>query len=125
MLTQQYDEALQPVGLRSTQFSILAVVAHVDAITITELADFLVMDRTTLTRNLKPLEKQELVETIPGEDRRTRMISLSKTGLAKLKQAIPLWQEAQQGFINYMGDKRFEHLLGELSYVEKMTSVNE
>jgi len=123
VLTQQYDEALQFVGLRSTQFSILAMISRVEAITITELADSLLMDRTTLTRNLRPLEKQNLVKTVPGEDRRTRIISISKIGLSKLKEAIPLWKQVQQTFIDYMGASRFKHLLGELSYVEKMTTI--
>lgn len=118
-LTQQYDEALQPVGLRSTQFSMLAVISHVETATVTMLADYLAMDRTTLTRNLKPLDKQGLILTVPGEDRRSRMISLSKTGLAKLKEAIPLWKKTQKNFIEHMGEERFESLLSELHFVEK------
>jgi DNA-binding MarR family transcriptional regulator len=120
MLTQQYDEALQPVELRSTQFTILAVLANVDAITVTELAEYLLMDRTTLTRNLRPLEKQGFIEAFPGEDRRTRMINISKKGSLKLKEAIPLWKKVQQSFIDYMGNDRFDHLLNELNYVENM-----
>lgn len=121
MLTQRYDEALQPIDLRSTQFSILATLANVESITITELADSLLMDRTTLTRNLRPIEKQDFIKTVPGIDRRTRVISISKKGLNKLKKAIPLWRKAQQSFIDYMGEERFDHLLGELNYVEKMS----
>ena len=96
VLTQHYDEAMQSIGLRATQFTILAVLSNVKAITVTQMADFLVMDRTTLTRNLRPLEKQGFLKIQPGEDRRTRVISLSTKGLNKLKSAIPLWTKAQK-----------------------------
>ena len=120
LLTQKYDEALHPLGLRSTQFSILALISHFDTITVTELAYHLVMDRTTLSRSLQPLEKQGLVQTVQGEDRRTRMISLSKAGFTKLKKAVPLWKKAQKKFVKYMGDERFDHLLSELNFIDRL-----
>ena len=119
MLTQQYEDFLQPVGLRATQFTLLAVISHNEATTVTQLAGKLLMDRTTLTRNLRPLEKQGLVKLVAGQDRRTRLISLSKEGYDKLKQAIPFWKQAQQKFINYLGENRFDHLLTELNFIEK------
>ena len=62
-----------------------------------------------------------MIKTGAGEDRRTRMISLSKKGLNKLKKAIPLWKQAQKEVTEYMGGKRFDKFLNELNYVEKMT----
>ena len=122
MLTQHYDSAMHPIGLRATQFTILAVLSHVETITITDLADFLVMDRTTLTRNLRPLEKQGFLNTRPGDDRRTRVINLSKKGLKKLQTAIPLWTRAQKSVVAYLGKNRFRNLLAELNYVEQLPS---
>ena len=120
VITKHYDDALQSLELKPTQFTILAVLSSVEAITMTDLADYMILDRTTLTRNLRPLEKQGMINTGTGEDRRTRMISLSKKGLDKLKKAIPLWQQAQKDITKYMGSNRFDKFLNELNYVEKM-----
>jgi len=120
VLTQHYDAALQPIELRATQFTILGVLSVYSGITVTELADYLVMDRTTLTRNLRPLENQGLVNSRPGEDKRTRLIELSKKGKNKLEKAIPLWKKAQQQITDYMGHNRFNKFLTELNYVDNI-----
>ena len=120
VITKHYDDALQSLELKPTQFTILAVLSGVDAITVTDLADYMILDRTTLTRNLRPLEKQGMIKTVAGEDRRTRMISLSKKGLNKLEKAIPLWKQAQKEVTQFLGDNRFDKFLNELNYVEKM-----
>ncbi len=114
-VTQLYDAALEPAGLRATQFSLLAVLDRRDAVTITDLARAMVMDRTTLTRNLRPLEKQGLVAIAPGDDRRTREVSLTRHGRQALKHATPRWRHAQTGMLDALGDRRARHLLGELS----------
>ncbi len=121
VITKHYDDALHSLNLKPTQFTILAVLSGVDAITVTDLADYMILDRTTLTRNLRPLEKQGMIKTGAGEDRRTRMISLSKKGLNKLEKAIPLWKQAQKEVTEYLGDNRFDKFLNELNYVENMT----
>ncbi len=123
VITKHYDEALHSLNLKPTQFTILAVLSGVDAITVTELAEYMVLDRTTLTRNLRPLEKQGMIKTSAGEDRRTRMISLSKKGLNKLEKAIPLWKNAQQQVKEYMGNNRFKDFLTELNYVENIPTI--
>jgi DNA-binding MarR family transcriptional regulator len=120
VLTKHYDDALQSLELKPTQFTILAILSSVDAITVTELADAMILDRTTLTRNLRPLEKQGMIQTGAGDDRRTRMISLTKKGLNKLEAAIPLWKHAQKEVTKYLGNNRFDKFLNELNYVEKM-----
>ena len=122
VITKHYDDALQSLELKPTQFTILAVLSSVDAITVTDLANYMILDRTTLTRNLRPLEKQGMIKTGAGEDRRTRMISLSKKGLNKLEKAIPLWKQAQKDVTKYMGSNRFDKFLNELNYVEKMAT---
>src|SRR2546428_5932228 len=78
VLTQFYDEILAPSGLNAPQFGLLATLAEVAPITIHRLAQIMDMDRTTLTRNLKLLRKQHLVHSEEGEDRRMRLVQLSK-----------------------------------------------
>jgi len=123
VLTQHFDTAMQSIDLRATQFTILGILSAYSGITVTELADLLMMDRTTLTRNLRPLENQGLVKTRPGEDRRTRLIELSKKGKNKLEKAIPLWKQAQKDVTDYMGKNRFTDFLTELNYVEKIPAI--
>ena len=123
VLTQHYDTAMQSVDLRATQFTILGVLSAYSGITVTDLADILMMDRTTLTRNLRPLENKGLVKTRAGDDRRTRLIELSKKGKNKLEKAIPLWKQAQKDVTDYMGQNRFTDFLTELNYVEKTPAI--
>ncbi len=117
-VTQLYDAALEPAGLRATQFSLLAVLDRRDgrdAVTITDLARAMVMDRTTLTRNLRPIEKQGLVAIAPGDDRRTREVRLTQRGRTALTRATPRWRHAQTRMLDALGDRRARRLLGELS----------
>jgi DNA-binding MarR family transcriptional regulator len=120
VITQHFDEVMQPSGLRGTQFSILAIVARRGAPTMSELAANLVMDRTTLTRNLRPLEEQGLIKNVPGVDRRTRSISLTSKGCKVLAKALPFWRKAQSSVIRYLGGARFARVLGDLRFIEKM-----
>ena len=99
-VTQFYEAILRPTGLRVTQFTLLSAISVLGQPTITDLADALVMDRTTLTRNLKPLEKQGLVESASGQDKRTRLVRLTVPGQQLLADALPLWQEAQTKMVN-------------------------
>jgi len=114
LVTQQYDEMLQGTGLRATQLSILVVIAWRGPITMSELAEVLVMDQTTLTRNLTPLEKQSLVQRVPGIDRRTRSVSLTPKGVTTVVNALPLWKQAQTKVLRTFGQTRFERLLSDL-----------
>lgn len=121
MVTQIYDEAMSETGLRGgTQFTVLVMVAVFESITITHLAEKLVMDRTTLTRNLKPLEKRQLIEVIAGADRRTRVVQLTDSGHDILRAALPLWKKAQQKIARFMGSERLDNLIGELRALEKI-----
>lgn len=98
-LTQLYDEALAPSGLRSTQFAILYELARREPPTLQELADLLVMDRSALGHTLRPLERDRLIRLEPGvKDRRRRHIVLTAKGRAKMDSAEPLWQRVQRRF---------------------------
>lgn len=119
LVTQQYDEMLQGTGLRATQLSMLVVIARRGPITVSELAEVLVMDQTTLTRNLTPLEKQGLVQRVPGTDRRTRRVSLTPKGLEAVVKALPLWKRAQAKILRTFGETRFERFLGDLQVFQQ------
>lgn len=114
-VTQMYDEALRPSGLRATQFSLLSVVENNGPIGIAELAKRLVTDRTTLTRNLKPLLREELLEVVEGADRRHRPIALTSKGRDTLARALPLWREVQGQMADGLGHARWTGLLGNLN----------
>ncbi len=121
VVTQFYEEILAPSGLSVPQFGLLAILAEVAPITIHRLAEYMDIDRTTLTRNLKLLIKQRLVGSEEGEDRRMRMMILTQEGEQALRRAWPLWQEAQARIECGLGRERFDALLTELSAVRALT----
>ena len=114
-VTQLFDEKLKPSGLLATQFTILVAISVAGNGTMNNLAKGLVMDRTTLTRNLKPLEKQGLIVIQPGEDQRVRVVSLTDEGRAALAKALPLWDEAQAYVVEGLGQQGWKALLSGLS----------
>jgi DNA-binding MarR family transcriptional regulator len=124
-ITQLFDRAMQSSGLRGTQFSILAVLAYTGAVTVTKLSDNLVMDRTTLTRNLRPLEKQGLIKVTAGEDLRTRTVEITKSGLKTLNINYPRWEETQNMIINKLGARRFKSLIRDLTEISYMFSAKD
>ncbi|MBB4210919.1 DNA-binding MarR family transcriptional regulator [Rhodothalassium salexigens DSM 2132] len=93
-VTRRYDEILDPCGLRATQLVILLELAYHGSATLSRLADLLVMEKSTLSRNLKPLEARGLLAFQMGEGRH-KLVHLTDAGVDKLRQAIPLWIEAQ------------------------------
>lgn len=122
VITQLYDRSMQPEGLRGTQFSILVVLSLAGPQTVTKLSELLVMDRTTLTRNLRPLEKQGIIKLVRGEDRRVRTAILTSRGSKKLAKALPLWDKAQSQVIRKLGRKRFDSFISELSEITSLFS---
>lgn len=91
-LARRFDEALKPVGITSGQFSLLMSLNRPEPPTIGSVASLLAMDRTTLTANLKPLERRGMVELVADEkDRRSRRIRLLGAGMAALNAALPIW----------------------------------
>ncbi len=103
-VTQFYDDAMAGSGLRITQYSILNRVFEHGALTMNELADLLVMDRTTLTHNLRPLQQQGLLKLEVGdEDRRQRRVVLTAAGSKARESARELWKVAQARFDQKVG----------------------
>ena len=110
-VTQFYDRFLAMAGLRTTQFSILAKLRRLGSMTISALAADLVMDRTTLGRNLQPLEREGLVAVVTGRaDRRSREVRLTDAGAERLRTAVDGWLEAQAGFEAAFGEQRSAEL---------------
>ncbi len=118
-LTQSYDVKLAPSGIRITQFMILMVLNREDGLSINALAELMVMNRTTMGKNLRPLEREALVEVrVSKIDRRSRDILLTRKGRNLLERAYPLWRSAHDEFQEKHGVKFAEMLrsmLGEVS----------
>jgi DNA-binding MarR family transcriptional regulator len=113
-VTQLYDELLRPAGLRVTQFSLLVAVRMAGPVGVTRLVELTVMDRTTLTRNLELLQKQGLIEVASGEDRRTRIVTLTAEDNAAIAEALPFWKKAQSHVVNSLGQEHWADMLTDL-----------
>jgi DNA-binding MarR family transcriptional regulator len=118
-VTQYYDRNLEPAGIRATQFTLLVTLACSTARTLTEMAEGLVMDRTTLTRNLKPIELSGLIHLVQTLDKRTKAYALTELGRKVLAQSIPLWEIAQGRVIQEFGQLKYNNLLLELEELQK------
>ena len=117
-VTQFYDQCLAEAGLRTTQFSILARLKRLGPLTINALARELVMDRTTLGRNMLPLEREGLIAIEDGApDRRSKVLRLTKAGSGRVRAARKLWGEAQTRFEKSFGAQRASMLRKELRAV--------
>jgi len=110
-VSQFYDQFLAPAGLRTSQFSILAKLNQLGPMTINALAENMVMDRTTLGRNILPLERDGLISIAPSAaDRRAKELRLTKAGEKRLQQALRAWEQAQARFEATFGGKRAAEL---------------
>lgn len=98
-VSQFYDGKLAPSGLRVSQFSMLVVIKALESTTVNELAHHLGIDRTTTGKNLRPLQRDGLVAVgrLAG-DGRSREVTITPEGLARLAAAMPLWRSAQREF---------------------------
>jgi DNA-binding MarR family transcriptional regulator len=94
-ITKLYDSALQPAGIRSTQFALLIGIAKKDPITISALGELLVIDTTTLSRSLRKLEAMGLIKMVGGADGRERLVRLSAKGRKALQTSLPYWRRIQ------------------------------
>lgn len=95
-ITQFYDELLKPSGLKVTQYSLLNHLRRLGPLTMNELSKAIRLERTTLVRNLQPLENIGLVSIIAEESSKARLVHLTENGLKSLEMAVPYWNQAQQ-----------------------------
>lgn len=110
-LTQLYEEAMRPLGLRATQLTILQVLERVGEVSQRRLGDMLAMDSTSLTRTLAIMRRAGWLSEKRGEDRRERRIQLSKAGAVKLSRALPLWEKVQSRLRRKLGKQQWASLL--------------
>ena len=117
-VTQLYDQALRPLGLRATQFTILQVLERTGEITQGELGELLATDSTTLTRTLKIMRRNGWIAERRGQDRRQRRLRLAKAGRAQLVRATPAWEGLQSNLARTLGERPWKALFtltGELT----------
>ncbi|MFM7344095.1 MAG: MarR family winged helix-turn-helix transcriptional regulator [Tagaea sp.] len=114
-VTRAYDRAFAPLGLRATQFSLLVALSVAGPPTITVLAERLGMDRTTLTRNLRPLLRDGYVELAPADGPRPRPPAITRKGRALLDKARDRWREAQDALARKLGRDGMTRALETLS----------
>src|SRR5712671_2571124 len=111
ILTQLYEDALRPVGLRATQFTVLQTLSLAGEVTQGELGQILAMDSTTLTRTLTIMGRHGWIAKRRGEDRREGRMRLSKAGETQLKKALPHWEKAQTRLRRQLGAELSENLM--------------
>ena len=102
-ITSLYDRHLANAGLRVSQFAMLMKLSRLGPLTMSDLASSMVMDRTTLTRTIMPMQKSGWIKSLTGEDRRTRRLEISSSGRKRLQAAKPHWEAAQKEFDRLFG----------------------
>lgn len=122
LVTNYYDKLLEPAGLRVSQATILVVLYLSGAQTINELAEQLELNRTTMTRNLKPLAQKDLLTIVPGGDQRTRVVALTPEGEVALLKVLPLWEQTQAYMVEGIGEANASLLLTQLSQAAALTT---
>jgi DNA-binding MarR family transcriptional regulator len=122
-LTQYYNEALKPVGLTLAQYSVLAQTDYAASLTVTELAALTDVDRTTLTRNLRPMVEAGWITIGDGSDKRSRAVRLTGRGQTLFRQAHPLWQGAERGFRASLGAEKSQNLRQMLDEAARVVEI--
>ncbi len=123
IITRVYDDAMRPLGITASQYTLLAQLASRDGITAVEIGHELDIEKSTLSRNLKRLLALGLIIMDPPAGRRGRGLHLTPKGQATLRQAFPVWQEAQERALQVMGESSRETLDGLLNNAEKLAVV--
>ena len=117
-LSSLYDTLLSPEDLTITQYSLLANIERAGQLSHTVLAEKVGMERTTLTRNLRPLTRAKWVVVATGQDRRQHLLQLTAAGKQKLGRSLPLWEEAQRQFLSQIGSESLQELRALLASAE-------
>lgn len=110
-----FDDAFKPVGLEGTQYTVLSHIFVSEPILLTKLAHLMDVDRTTLARNLKPLEKKGYVQIQPGSDKRAKLINTTEQGKEVLSKALPLWRETQDKIKATLGIENWNSMISNLN----------
>lgn len=118
-VSQFYDAHLAPLGLKTSQYSILSKLSRLGPMSINEIADAMVMDRTTTGRAVRPLERDGLVKVEAAEDGRKRVINLTVAGRERAKDGLAAWKKAQKEFELSFGPAAAKQLRAALNEVVK------
>src|SRR4051794_41184795 len=121
-VTRTYDAELRGTGLRSTQHSLLRLLDRTGEVRQGDLGATASLDETTLTRNLRPLQKRGWVTVRAGADRREKLVAITEAGKSKVEEARPAWSRAQERMRNAMPDGTWDSLLAGLPNVTKAAS---
>jgi DNA-binding MarR family transcriptional regulator len=113
-VSRLYDDELRGVGLRTTQYSLLRYLKRLGQVRQRDLGSLTSLDETTLTRNLRPLIDCGWVTVDAGEDRREKLVRITRTGASKLQEALPAWQRAQERMRSRLPIKTWSNLLAVL-----------
>jgi DNA-binding MarR family transcriptional regulator len=113
-MTRAYDEALRPCGVSASQLAILAAVDIGEATSIAELSKRLAMDRTTLSRNLKPLENAKWIRLGAEGWKRSKTVHVTPEGRHCIARATALWETAQASFLKRFGKAEWKRVDGDL-----------
>jgi DNA-binding MarR family transcriptional regulator len=105
VVTNLYDDALRPLGLKVSQLNILTVTAQLGLARPAQVCDILQLDASTLSRNVKPLQAHGWLEVVPDEDARAQPFRLTPRGKRLIEKAIPAWEEAQRQATELLGDE--------------------
>lgn len=106
-VSRMYDDFLRDAGINVTQFSLLRLIRTEKEISVSTLSRYMVMDRTSITRALAPLERDGLINSRTGPDKRVRIVSLTKRGDKLVTDAEPRWRQAQKALMEAIGDERW------------------
>lgn len=120
-VTAFYNRYLEPLGLTVRQYTVLSYIAALQPVNVSQLAEAMNLDRTTLVCNLKPLENEKIVADLGGK-RRSRQLVLTTQGKQLYKEADHCWQQAQAAFIQRLGKKKSQALWNLLMDLEKLSS---
>jgi DNA-binding MarR family transcriptional regulator len=125
IVTRMYDTAMQESGVRSTQFAILVGIAKLQPVAMGNLAKVLMLDRSTLTRSLRLLEKEGMIEISTRAAMRQRFLKLTHSGQKALQRSLPLWRAVHARFVAAVGADYWLKLRNELESIAKSTSMTE
>jgi DNA-binding MarR family transcriptional regulator len=119
-VSRLYDEELRGIGLRTTQYSLLRYLKHCGEVRQRDLGALTSLDETTLTRNLRPLIDAGWVAADTGEDRREKLVSLTEAGSAKVREARPAWERAQERMRSRLAKAEWSNLLAVLPELTRL-----
>ena len=119
-VTRHYDEAMRPSGLTITQFTLMVTIAKIAPESISQIAELLCMERTSVSRNLSLLEKQGLIQRGDKTLARKRPVALTPEGQGKLRDAYALWEKAQSSLENKMESEELENAMHGLRLLRQL-----